>query len=216
MNDNIITECLAICDNIDDDHVDKFFPKFDKCLELSKNTGLEKKLFQKSLLGLVRKCRQDFLRETKMSFRDVTEIANDFSEYIRELMHLDGIESSEKKYFLHGHDTQIDKRASFRTNGQTSKFLDFLIFLIILTLITCLFGFLATRVYVALKRNNQECALKEPQNNMDNLILTCKELGLDPNEIKVLREKTCFDREYENIVNKYLQKRSESSGTQNN
>lgn len=67
-------------------------------------------------------------------------------------MHLDGIESSEKKYFLHGHDTQIDKRASFRTNGQTSKFLDFLIFLIILTLITCLFGFLATRVYVALKR----------------------------------------------------------------
>lgn len=80
MNDNIITECLAICDNIDDDHVDKFFPKFDKCLELSKNTGLEKKLFQKSLLGLVRKCRQDFLRETKMSFRDVTEIANDFSE----------------------------------------------------------------------------------------------------------------------------------------
>uniref|UniRef100_A0A224XJM5 Uncharacterized protein n=1 Tax=Panstrongylus lignarius TaxID=156445 RepID=A0A224XJM5_9HEMI len=215
--DNIIIQCLVLCDNIDDDNVDKFFPKFDKCLELSNNVGLEKTIFQKSLLGLVRKCRQDFLRETKMSFRDVTEIANYFSEYIRDLMHLDGIEAIQSEYLHNDHENHIDKRASgCYASCQPVKFLNFLILLIILTLITCLFGFLACRICVELQGNNDLCALKLPKDMVDNLALTCQEMGFDPNEIKVLREKTCFDREYENIINKYLQKRSESSCSMNN
>ncbi|KAK9511263.1 hypothetical protein O3M35_005850 [Rhynocoris fuscipes] len=202
-NDDIVG-CLKICDNIDDNNINKFFSKLDNCLELGENLGREQLIFYKALLGILRKCRINFLKETTLPYKDVADISNYFSEYIKEMAQLEGVDSTAVE-------TSMEKKSGCVYPSAGTKLHRFSTIFIILALLTLLLGLCTCWLFAVMKRQNERCCkLTLPKEMVENLALTCQEMGLDPREMRILKEKTCFDREYENIVNKYLKKRSES------